>query len=257
MCEWMPSSCSSGRASTASSPCIAGLSPSGDAIERPNFWSSWAVEMYSWPPACTPVVTRTITGARRSAARGDRVGHPVDLDERVDDDPADAGVERPRDLRVRLVVAVQADVGAGDPGAQRDGELAARGGVDAQALLVHPARDRDGQERLARVVHVDAGADLRERRLERAAVAAGAGAEVGLVEHVRRACRARRRARARRRRRRVTAPSAARATPVDQGSPGIVVLTCAPARSRPAARDRWRAPGGWRRSATGACGARR
>ena len=60
-------------------------------------------------PRARPVVTRTITGAGRSGARAS-VGDPVDLDERVDDDPADARVERARDLRVRLVVAVQADV---------------------------------------------------------------------------------------------------------------------------------------------------
>jgi hypothetical protein len=31
-------------------------------IEKPNFWSSWAVAMYSWVWASTPAVTRTITG---------------------------------------------------------------------------------------------------------------------------------------------------------------------------------------------------
>ena len=31
-------------------------------IENPNFWSSWAVAMYSWVWASTPAVTRTITG---------------------------------------------------------------------------------------------------------------------------------------------------------------------------------------------------
>ncbi len=30
-------------------------------IEKPNFWSSWAVAMYSWVWASTPAVTRTRT----------------------------------------------------------------------------------------------------------------------------------------------------------------------------------------------------
>ncbi len=30
-------------------------------IEKPNFWSSWAVAMYSWVCASTPAVTRTMT----------------------------------------------------------------------------------------------------------------------------------------------------------------------------------------------------
>ena len=34
-------------------------------IENPNFWSSWAVAMYSWVCASTPAVTRTITLAER------------------------------------------------------------------------------------------------------------------------------------------------------------------------------------------------
>ncbi len=32
-------------------------------MEKPNFWSSWAVAMYSWVCASTPAVTRTMTGA--------------------------------------------------------------------------------------------------------------------------------------------------------------------------------------------------
>ena len=34
-------------------------------IEKPNFWSSWAVAMYSCVWASTPAVTRTITAAVR------------------------------------------------------------------------------------------------------------------------------------------------------------------------------------------------
>ncbi len=65
MCECTPIRSSSGRASTARSASRA----RPPLIESPNFWSSCAVEMYSWPPACTPVVTRTITGALRPSPR--------------------------------------------------------------------------------------------------------------------------------------------------------------------------------------------
>ena len=116
--------------------------------------------------------------------RGDGVGDAVHLDDRVDDDPADARVERAPDLRVGLVVAVQADVGPGHPGAQRDGQLAARRRVDPQPLLVRPAGHGGAQERLARVVHVDRGAHGAERGREGLPVAARPGPEVRLVEHV-------------------------------------------------------------------------
>ena len=33
------------------------------ATDTPNFWSSWAVAMYSLPPAWTPDFKRTMTGA--------------------------------------------------------------------------------------------------------------------------------------------------------------------------------------------------
>ena len=42
---------------------------SPQVIEKPNFWSSWAVAMYSWVCASTPAVTRTITRAVRPARR--------------------------------------------------------------------------------------------------------------------------------------------------------------------------------------------
>ena len=40
-------------------------------IEKPNFWSSCAVAMYSWVCASTPAVTRTITRARHARLGGD------------------------------------------------------------------------------------------------------------------------------------------------------------------------------------------
>ena len=88
MCECSPSSSSPGASSTRRTASIA----SPDVIEKPNFWSSWAVAMYSWVCASTPAVTRTITRAGLPGLRRHR-GEPVDLVEGVDDDPADA---RPR-----------------------------------------------------------------------------------------------------------------------------------------------------------------
>ena len=122
---------------------------------------------------------------RRAHARRRRgVGDPVHLAEGVDDDAPDAGRERPRDLGVGLVVAVQADVRPGHARAQGDGQLATRRGVDAQALLVRPAGDSGAQERLARVVHVDVGADPGEGPREALAEGPRPRPEVGLVQHV-------------------------------------------------------------------------
>ena len=66
-------------------------------IEKPNFWSSWAVAMYSWVCASTPAVTRTMTRVAAAELGGDR-RQPVDLDEGVDDDPADADLDRAAQL---------------------------------------------------------------------------------------------------------------------------------------------------------------
>ena len=64
------------------------------ASEKPNFWSSCAVAMNSWVCASTPTVTRISTPRPHPPLAGHR-GQPVDLVERVDDDPPDAGVHRP------------------------------------------------------------------------------------------------------------------------------------------------------------------
>ena len=74
------------------------------------------------------------------------------------------------------------------PGAQGDAQLAAGADVEAQALLGDPARDRRAEERLARVVDVDAGEGVAEgpgrgrgSRPRRATYSRGAelGGEVG------------------------------------------------------------------------------
>jgi hypothetical protein len=112
---------------------------------------------------------------RRTQLRGDR-GEPLDLLEGVDDDPTHALADGALEVGCGLVVAVVADPGRVEAGAQRDRQLARRAHVEAEPLLGDPARDRRAQERLAGVVHVV----VAERLLERA----GARTEVRLVEDV-------------------------------------------------------------------------
>src|SRR5690606_38272850 len=119
---------------------------------------------------------------RDDARLGREISDALDLAERVDDDPSDPCVARRTDLRVGLVVAVQADLSGGYASAQRDGELARRRRVDAQALGAHPARDGDREEGLSRVVDVHAGADRSEGGLEGLPVVPGPRAQVALVE---------------------------------------------------------------------------
>ena len=80
----------------------------------------------------------------------------VDLVHRVDEDAVDAGLEGEADLRVRLVVAVQADAVGVHPGAQSQAQLAERGGINTQALGRDEARDVGAQEGLAGVEGVAA-----------------------------------------------------------------------------------------------------
>ena len=66
----------------------------------------------------------------------------------------------------------------GNPACTRDGELAAGADVEAEPLLLDPARDRGAEKRLGRVED--------QRAAERLAIVAAARAEVGLVEQERR-----------------------------------------------------------------------
>ena len=72
-----------------------------EEIEKPNFWSSCAVAMYSWVCASTPAVTRIITPDGTPSSAVD-LGQPLDLVEGVDDDPAHA--ERRAARRARRAV---------------------------------------------------------------------------------------------------------------------------------------------------------
>ena len=57
MWEWRPSSSSP----SASCTMVTARHASPLVIEKPNFWSSCAVAMYSWVCASTPAVTRIMT----------------------------------------------------------------------------------------------------------------------------------------------------------------------------------------------------
>ena len=142
----------------------------------PNFWSSCAVAMNSCVCASTPTVTRICTRCRLPSALRD-VRDADDLLERVEDDPPDAGLDGPADLLGGLVVAVEGDALGGHAGGERGGQLAAGADVEVEPLLVQPAHDGAGEERLAGVEDVGV-------RPERVAPGAAAGPEVGLVEEV-------------------------------------------------------------------------
>ena len=109
----------------------------------------------------------------------------VDLVHRVDEDAMDAGLEGEADLRVRLIVAVQADAVGVHPGAQGQTQLSERGGVDTQALGGDKARDVGAQEGLASVEGVTAvhSVAIPELLGHRAGPHAGAAAHGLDVEH--------------------------------------------------------------------------
>ena len=78
---------------------------------------------------------------------------PVQLVERVDDDPADARLHGAAQLRGVLVVAVQHQPVGRHAGGQGGVQLAAGRHVEAHALFVHEPRHRRAQERLGGVGH--------------------------------------------------------------------------------------------------------
>ena len=80
-----------------------------------------------------------------------QVFDPVQLLEAVHRDPADTGVECHCELGDRLVVPVEYQPIRGDPGVERNEELAAGGHVDPHPLLGGESRHGSAQEGLRRV----------------------------------------------------------------------------------------------------------
>ena len=72
----------------------------------------------------------------------------IQLVERVDDDPADTGLDRHAELPHGLVVAVEDEPFGGHPGMQGDMEFAARRHIEVHTLLVGQLRHRRAEERL-------------------------------------------------------------------------------------------------------------
>ena len=109
---------------------------------------------------------------------------PVDLGEGVDDDPADAILDRGAQLGEGLVVAVHPDPLPGEADPARDLELAAAADVEVQPLLHDPLGDRGAEEGLPGVVDVGPGEPLLEGGGEVVAEGSGPVPEVLLVHHV-------------------------------------------------------------------------
>lgn len=141
---------------------------------RPNFWSSWAVAMNSWVCASTPTVTRICTGWRTPSSSATCATRTISSKESSTIRPTPASTAR-RISAVVLLLPWKAIRAAGDPGVQRGGQLAAGADVEVEPLLVQPADDGAGEERLARVEDVGVGP-------EGVAPGAAAGPEVGLVQ---------------------------------------------------------------------------
>ena len=226
--------------------------------------------MNSWVCASTPTVTRTSTRGPDAALAGQR-GQPVDLVERVDDDPAHPGVERPGQLGDRLVVAVEADPLRRHPGGQRDGQLAAGADVEVQALLGDDPDHRPAEERLAGVVDVGVrrrppgspgsapAGRPRRGRTPGCRTRAASSRTSRPADGQRAVGAARRRVRGhscgtsaltssgvrsqRRRRGRPRSPCSAPASMRSHDRP----RTSSPGRRRRAGAGRWRSPSGWRR----------
>ena len=121
MCRWTPATSSpASRAAAAAASASSGGSP--------NFEPWWAVRISSCVSASIPGVTRT--SARRTPAAAARSG----LVERVEHDEAHVRLGGGPQLLVALVVAVDDDPLARDPGAAGELELAERRDVGAEAL---------------------------------------------------------------------------------------------------------------------------
>jgi len=131
MCECSPRSSSSGR------PAPAGpLRPPARRQGQPRtsgLRARWPCTRGCAPPPHGDPQQHARPGT--DPARG--VRHPVHLGQRVDRDPADPGPQRPLDLVVQLVVAVQSDPLRRTPPRRRR-RARARAHVQPEAVLDHP-----------------------------------------------------------------------------------------------------------------------
>ena len=209
------------------------------AIEKPNFWSSWAVAMYSWVCASTPAVTRTITPVVRPSSRGD-LGQALDLVEGVDDDAARRRARRRARARASvLLLPWKPTRSIGKPARSATSQLAARADVEREPLLGQPADDRRAEERLAGVVDVVVGEGVAEGTRP--------GAEVVLVQDVRRGA--------------VLADQLGQRHSPDASTPSVLGAVCdqrcaTSSLGSSGSRSQWGRPAGRRRRAPSRTGAR-
>ena len=119
-------------------------------MEKPNFWSSWAVAMYSWVWASTPAVTRTITPGGAAELVGDTsASRSISWKESTMIRPTPSSTARSSSRR-RLVVAVEADPLHREAGPLGDEQLAAGADVEREPVLGQPARRRSCRGRPCR-----------------------------------------------------------------------------------------------------------
>ena len=137
---------------------------------------------------------------------------PLDLVEGVEDQVADAAVERVAELGLGLVVAVHVDPRRVEAGGQGHAQLAARGDVDREPLLAHQPVGRGAGKRLARVDHLEVVGALARRRARTPAPARGCRPR----RRCRRGCRTAPQARPRRSRRSRGGRARSRATRPDR-----------------------------------------
>ena len=72
-------------------------------MEKPNFWSSWAVAMYSWVWASTPAVTRTITPVVRPSSRTTATSRSISSKESTMIRPTPSSTARSSSARLLLL----------------------------------------------------------------------------------------------------------------------------------------------------------
>ena len=177
MWECRPTSSSPGRASDrrrrprAAAPL---------AIEKPNFWSSCAVAMYSWVCASTPGGHPDhAPAAARRARRRSAASRAISSKESTMIRPTPAST-RPRQLGdATCCCRGSRSAPGGKPAAQRDGELAAACRRRGRGPPRRPSGRRSCRGRPCR-------RSRRRRPANASRNARGAGAEVVLVQHVRR-----------------------------------------------------------------------
>ena len=105
--------------------------------EKPNFWSSCAVAMYSWVCASTPTVTRTMTRGRVPSRRAMAVSRSISWNESTTIRPTPARTARSNSA-TDLLLPCRPIRSGGIPAAS----------ATASSPPVHTSRDRPSSARI-------------------------------------------------------------------------------------------------------------